>query len=55
MGTHILGIKDMAGTMKPAAAKLLIGSLRTRYPDLPIHVHSHDSAGTAVASMTACA
>ena len=41
--------------MKPAAAKLLIGSLRAKYPDLPIHVHTHDSAGTAVASMTACA
>ncbi|EJS43759.1 pyc1p [Saccharomyces arboricola H-6] len=55
MGTHILGIKDMAGTMKPAAAKLLIGSLRAKYPNLPIHVHTHDSAGTAVASMSACA
>ncbi|CCE65000.1 hypothetical protein TPHA_0J01790 [Tetrapisispora phaffii CBS 4417] len=55
MGTHILGIKDMAGTMKPAAAKLLIGSLRAKYPHLPLHVHSHDSAGTAVTSMTACA
>ena len=55
MGTHILGIKDMAGTMKPAAAKLLIGSIREKYPDLPIHVHSHDSAGTAVASMAQCA
>lgn len=55
MGTHILGIKDMAGTMKPAAAKLLIGSVRAKYPDLPIHVHTHDSAGTAVASMAACA
>ncbi|EDO15251.1 hypothetical protein Kpol_461p4 [Vanderwaltozyma polyspora DSM 70294] len=55
MGTHILGIKDMAGTMKPAAAKLLIGSLRAKYPELPIHVHSHDSAGTAVTSMATCA
>ncbi|KAL3234583.1 Pyruvate carboxylase 1 [Nakaseomyces bracarensis] len=55
MGTHILGIKDMAGTMKPAAAKLLIGSIRAKFPDLPIHVHTHDSAGTAVASMAACA
>ncbi|CCH58779.1 hypothetical protein TBLA_0A09990 [Henningerozyma blattae CBS 6284] len=55
LGTHILGIKDMAGTMKPAAAKLLISSLRKKYPDLPIHVHSHDSAGTAVTSMVACA
>ncbi|KAL6942515.1 pyruvate carboxylase [Hanseniaspora vineae] len=55
MGTHILGIKDMAGTMKPAAAKLLIGSIRAKHPNLPIHVHTHDSAGTAVASMTAAA
>ncbi|AAS50529.2 AAR162Cp [Eremothecium gossypii ATCC 10895] len=55
MGTHILGIKDMAGTMKPGAAKLLIGSIRAKYPDLPIHVHTHDSAGTGVASMVQCA
>lgn len=55
MGTHILGIKDMAGTLKPSAARLLIGSLRAKYPDLPIHVHTHDSAGTGVASMAAAA
>ncbi|KAM0347054.1 hypothetical protein ACHAPU_004993 [Fusarium lateritium] len=51
----ILGIKDMAGVLKPHAAKLLIGSIREKYPDLPIHVHTHDSAGTGVASMVACA
>ncbi|KZF24743.1 pyruvate carboxylase [Xylona heveae TC161] len=55
MGTHVLGIKDMAGVLKPKAATLLIGSIRERYPDLPIHVHTHDSAGTGVASMVACA
>ncbi|RCK58886.1 Pyruvate carboxylase [Candida viswanathii] len=55
LGTHFLGIKDMAGTLKPAAAKILIGTIRERYPDLPIHVHTHDSAGTGVASMTQCA
>ncbi|ODV60182.1 pyruvate carboxylase [Ascoidea rubescens DSM 1968] len=54
-GTHVLGIKDMAGTLKPSAATLLIKSIRNRYPDLPIHVHTHDSAGTGVASMIACA
>lgn len=54
-GIHVLGIKDMAGVMKPAAATLLIGSIRKKYPDLPIHVHTHDSAGTGVASMVACA
>ena len=55
IGTHILGIKDMAGVMKPKAARLLVGSIRKKYPDLPIHVHTHDSSGTGVTSMVACA
>ena len=55
LGTHVLGIKDMAGVLKPKAARLLIGTIREKYPDLPIHVHTHDSAGTGVASMVACA
>ena len=54
-GTHILCIKDMAGLLKPAAATLLISELRSRYPKLPIHVHTHDTAGTGVASMLAAA
>lgn len=53
MGIHVLGIKDMAGLLKPQAAKLLIQSIRKKYPDLPIHVHTHDSAGTGVVSMLA--
>lgn len=55
MGAHVLGIKDMAGVLKPRAATMLIGAIRKKYPDLPIHVHTHDSAGTGVASMVACA
>jgi len=51
----VLGIKDMAGVLKPHAATLLIGAIREKYPDLVIHVHTHDSAGTGVASMVACA
>ncbi|RYP10871.1 hypothetical protein DL765_007971 [Monosporascus sp. GIB2] len=51
----VLGIKDMAGVLKPHAGRLLVGSIRKKYPDLPIHVHTHDSAGTGVASMVACA
>lgn len=51
----VLGIKDMAGVLKPHAATLLVGSIRKKYPDLSIHVHTHDSAGTGVASMVACA
>ncbi|ELT98600.1 hypothetical protein CAPTEDRAFT_229262 [Capitella teleta] len=54
-GTHILGVKDMAGLLKPQAAKLLISSLRDKYPEMPIHVHTHDTAGAGVASMLACA
>ncbi|KTG33984.1 hypothetical protein cypCar_00042354, partial [Cyprinus carpio] len=54
-GTHILAIKDMAGLLKPEASRLLIGALRDRFPDIPIHVHTHDTAGAGVAAMLACA
>jgi pyruvate carboxylase len=33
----------------------LIGAIRKKYPDIPIHVHSHDTAGIAAASMIAAA
>ncbi|KAL8953667.1 MAG: hypothetical protein Q9222_000504 [Ikaeria aurantiellina] len=55
IGAHIIGIKDMAGVLKPKAATLLVGSIRKKYPDIPIHVHTHDSAGTGVATYVACA
>ncbi|KAG8437832.1 hypothetical protein GDO86_008509 [Hymenochirus boettgeri] len=54
-GTHILCIKDMAGLLKPKASDMLIRALRDRFPDVPIHVHTHDTAGAGVASMLACA
>lgn len=54
LGIHVLAIKDMAGLLKPDAATLLVGSIRKEFPDLPIHVHTHDTAGTGVASMLAC-
>ncbi|VDP76504.1 unnamed protein product [Echinostoma caproni] len=54
-GTHVLGIKDMAGLLKPEAAKLLVTAIRDKYPDLPIHLHTHDTAGAGVASMLAAA
>lgn len=50
---HVLAIKDMAGLLKPAAATMLVGALRSEFPHLPIHVHTHDTAGTGVASMLA--
>ncbi|KAG2751781.1 aldolase [Suillus brevipes Sb2] len=34
---------------------MLIGAIRAKYPDIPIHVHSHDTAGIAAASMLAAA
>ena len=54
-GVHTLAIKDMAGVLKPRAATILIGALRERFPDVPIHVHTHDTAGTAVATQLAAA
>ena len=45
----------MAGILKPKAAKLLVGTLRDKFPDIPIHVHTHDTAGAGVASMLAAA
>lgn len=55
LGAHVLAIKDMAGLLKPYAATLLVTALRKEFPDVPIHVHTHDTAGTGVASMIACA
>jgi len=50
-GTHVLGIKDMAGLLKPKAANMLVGAIRKEFPDLPIHVHCHDTSGNGVAAM----
>ncbi len=55
LGIHVLCIKDMAGLLKPRAATMLVSALRRAHPDVPIHVHAHDTAGTGVASMLACA
>lgn len=42
-GAHILGVKDMAGLLKPYAAKELIGALKSEI-GIPIHLHTHDTA-----------
>mmetsp|Transcript_13396 Transcript_13396/g.20386 ORF Transcript_13396/g.20386 Transcript_13396/m.20386 type:complete len:1206 (+) Transcript_13396:63-3680(+) len=55
LGIHVLAIKDMAGLLKPEAASMLVGAIREAHPDLPIHVHTHDTPGTGVASMLAAA
>jgi len=55
MGVHSLAIKDMAGLLTPRSASMLVGALREAHPELPIHVHTHDTAGCGVASMLAAA
>ncbi|MCF6410425.1 pyruvate carboxylase [Pseudalkalibacillus salsuginis] len=46
-GAHILGIKDMAGLLKPQAAYELISSLKEEV-DIPIHLHTHDTSGNGI-------
>ncbi|MBU8906724.1 pyruvate carboxylase [Desertibacillus haloalkaliphilus] len=46
-GAHILGIKDMAGLLKPEAAYQLISTLKETI-DIPIHLHTHDTSGNGV-------
>ena len=53
-GAHVLGLKDMAGLMKPAAASKLVRALKEEV-GLPIHFHTHDTSGIAAASILAAA
>ncbi|WP_145267333.1 pyruvate carboxylase [Calycomorphotria hydatis] len=50
MGAHILAIKDMAGLCKPAAAQLLVKTLKEEI-GIPIHFHTHDTAGIQAAAI----
>jgi pyruvate carboxylase len=51
-GAHILAIKDMAGLLRAPAARTLISRLRAEF-DLPVHLHSHDTAGGQLATYLA--
>jgi pyruvate carboxylase len=51
-GAHILAIKDMAGLLRAGAAEKLVAALRERF-DLPVHVHTHDTAGGQLATLLA--
>jgi pyruvate carboxylase len=51
-GSHILGLKDMAGLLKPAAARVLVKTLRQEV-GLPVHFHTHDTSGAAAATVLA--
>ena len=51
-GAHVLAIKDMAGLLRPPAARTLVTALRERF-DLPVHLHTHDTAGGQLATVIA--
>jgi pyruvate carboxylase len=51
-GCHILGLKDMAGLLKPAAARVLIAALKDEV-GLPVHLHTHDTSGISAATVLA--
>nr|WP_204332071.1 pyruvate carboxylase [Geodermatophilus sabuli] len=51
-GAHVLAIKDMAGLLRPPAAARLVAALRQRF-DLPVHLHTHDTAGGQLATLLA--
>ncbi|MDR0847256.1 MAG: pyruvate carboxylase [Lactobacillales bacterium] len=45
LGAHAIAIKDMAGLLKPQASYTLISELK-EVTDLPLHLHTHDTAGS---------
>lgn len=47
-GAHILGVKDMAGLLKPSAAFELISALKSEI-NIPIHLHTHDTSSVQAA------
>ena len=51
-GAHVVGIKDMAGLLRPPAAARLVSALRENF-DLPVHLHTHDTAGGQLATLLA--
>ena len=53
-GAHILGLKDMAGLLKPAAAKALVTALKDEIA-IPVHFHTHDTSGISAATVLAAA
>jgi len=51
-GAHILCVKDMAGLMRPATARVLFKALREEV-GLPVHYHTHDTSGISAATVLA--
>ena len=53
-GAHVIGLKDMAGLLKPASATVLVKALKEEV-GLPIHFHTHDTSGISGATILAAA
>ncbi|MFJ7067652.1 pyruvate carboxylase [Streptomyces sp. NPDC101115] len=51
-GAHVLAVKDMAGLLRAPAAARLVSALRREF-DLPVHLHTHDTAGGQLATYLA--
>ena len=51
-GAHVLAVKDMAGLLRPRAAAKLVEAFRREF-ELPVHVHTHDTAGGQLATLLA--
>ncbi|TDD83099.1 pyruvate carboxylase [Saccharopolyspora karakumensis] len=51
-GAHVLAIKDMAGLLRAPAAAKLVSALRNEF-GLPVHLHTHDTAGGQLATYMA--
>ena len=49
-GCHAVAIKDMAGLLKPYAARELVKALKDAL-DIPIQLHTHDTSGNQVAAL----
>ncbi len=50
MGAHFLAVKDMAGLLKPMAARKLFTALKAEV-GIPVHLHTHDTSGVASATV----
>ncbi|MEM1365404.1 MAG: pyruvate carboxylase, partial [Pseudomonadota bacterium] len=51
-GAHIIAVKDMAGLLKPDAARVLFKTLKDE-TSLPLHFHTHDTSGISAATVLA--
>jgi pyruvate carboxylase len=49
-GAHIIGLKDMAGLLRPLEVKPLMDVIRSVVGDMPIHFHTHATSSGSLAT-----